>query len=93
MQGRWWRASSILTVAVVIVVVVSSAAVAVAGGVAAACHAGAALEQLVRQLAALPAHAIVYPLPSAVCISMYHDFRLRRADGELAAGAEASSDG
>ncbi len=89
MQGRWWRGSTILTVAVIIMVVLSSAAAAIAGGAATACHAGATVRQIITQLVALPTYTIIGPLPSAVCISMYRDFKLRHAGGGLVERAEA----
>lgn len=84
MQSRWWRGSTILTVAFIIMIVLSIAIGAVGGIVAYLAHTDQAARQIIIQLFALPANAIIYPMLSAVWIAMYDDFKLRREGGDLA---------
>lgn len=90
-RGRWWRASTIFTVAVAMMIVFSLA-VGLIGAVAASLsHSSLVDSQVVVQLFALPTNTIIYPVMSAVWVSMYHDFKLRSEGGDLAARTEALS--
>ncbi len=90
-QDRWWRAAAIFTVAVFIVIVLS-VVFAFVGGIIAALSGSSIMESTsVLQLFTVGSGAVAYPLDAAIWLAMYHDFRLRREGGDLAARAQALS--
>ncbi len=88
-KDRWWRAATIFTVAVIIVLVFTVVFSFVGGLVAALSHTSLMGRAAVLQLFTLGSHAIAYPLDAAIWLAMYHDFKLRREGGDLAARAGA----
>jgi hypothetical protein len=90
-RGRWWHASTIFTVAVTMMIVFSLAIGLIGAVVAGLSHSSLLGSQVVVQLFSLPTNTIIYPVMSAVWISMYHDFKLRSEGGDLAARTEALS--
>ncbi len=88
-QDRWWRAATIFTVAVFIVIVLSVIFAFVGGILAALTHSSIIDSSPVLQLFTVGSGAIAYPLDAAIWLAMYHDFKLRREGGDLAARAGA----
>lgn len=100
-KGHWWRVTMITFVAVVIITILSMAINWTAGlvGGAFGLHAINALTdpaQFIRRMRVVSAIAasagiVTLPLLTAVWLSIYHDLKLRREGGDLAARAEALS--
>jgi hypothetical protein len=86
-RGYWWRTMTILTVAFIIILVFSMVITFAAGAVAAvavASHDIASI-QLSIQVISVIANIFVLPMVPAVLIAIYHDLKLRREGGDLAA--------
>ncbi len=100
-KGHWWRVTMISFVAVIIMAILNMALTWIAGSVVALAgiHAMDALAnpaqfihrmRIVGALAAL-GNVVIIPLLTAVALAIYHDLKLRREGGDLAARAEALS--
>ncbi len=90
-KERWWRAAAIFSVAVIIMLVFTLVFGFVGGLAAALSHTSLAGKATVLQLFSVGSAAISYPLDAAIWLAMYHDFKLRREGGDLAARAGALS--
>jgi hypothetical protein len=86
---HWWRVTAILTVAAIIILVLTLVFSALAGALAVMSHTHASARMLVVQLFSLGSAAISYPLGTAIGLAMYHDLKLRREGGDIAARASA----
>ena len=100
-KGHWWRVTMISFVALIIIAILNMALTWIAGSVVALAgiHAMDALAnpaqfihrmRIVGALAAL-GNVVIIPLLTAVALAIYHDLKLRREGGDLAARAEALS--
>jgi hypothetical protein len=90
-KGHWWRAVGILTVTLIIFVVFSVALNFAAGIAAGLAHFGPARAQIMIALLQMVCYTLLYPFITATLLAMYHDFKLRREGGDLAARVGALS--
>ncbi|MFZ0552772.1 MAG: hypothetical protein WAU49_11350 [Steroidobacteraceae bacterium] len=84
-RGHWWRAIAILTTVIIMLMVlyVALSALGYLGGYLT--HHGPVDHFLIAPLLVVATYTAIYPLGAAVWVSMYHDFKLRREGGDLAA--------
>jgi hypothetical protein len=90
-KGHWWRAVAILSVTFVIFLVVSMAFGLIAGIIAGAAHTKADDARIIQAALQMVPYFIGYPFLTAAWLAMYHDFKLRREGGDLAARMGALS--
>ena len=95
-EGLWWRGVTIFTVGVIIAIVVLitlGLVGGILGSLIAVSHSlGGRTEQtIIQQLFGIVLNTLLYPFMSALMIAMYHDFKLRREGGDLAARVGALS--
>ena len=90
-KGHWWRAVAILSVTLVIFLVVSMAFGLVAGIIVSVTHSRPADARIIQAATQVVPYFIGYPFLTAAWLAMYHDFKLRREGGDLAARMGALS--
>lgn len=84
-RGHWWRTCTILTVALILMLVFSSVIGAIAGAATVLISRDPLLVQLMLQIVGAVANIFLLSMLPAAVISVYHDLKLRREGGDLAA--------
>ena len=83
--GHWWRAMGILTTATIMLIVLFLAATLLSDLDGYLTHYGAVHRLVIGPLLMIVSYVVLYPLAAAIWVAMYHDFKLRREGGDLAA--------
>ena len=84
-KGHWWRAMAILGVGWVIIVVLFIAVALLNDVFAFITHFGSSYRLFAFPLVLTVFYSFIYPMGPALFLAMYHDFKLRREGGDLAA--------
>jgi hypothetical protein len=84
-RGHWWRAATILTVGIIIVLVITVIFSSLGGVVLVMFRLDPMSLILGNQLIAAAERIFVTSMIPALMVAMYHDFKLRREGGDLAA--------
>jgi hypothetical protein len=84
-EGHWWRSAMILTVGIVIVLVIGVVFGALAGLLLLGFRLDPMSLIMANQAISAVERVFVTPMIPAVMVAMYHDFKLRREGGDLAA--------
>jgi hypothetical protein len=84
-KGHWWRAMAILAVGWAIIVVLFIAITLLNDVFAFITHFGSSYRLFAFPLILAVFYTFMYPMGPALFLAMYHDFKLRREGGDLAA--------
>jgi hypothetical protein len=84
-KGHWWRAMAIIGVGTVIITVLFIVIAVLNDVFAFVTHFGSSYRLFAFPLILAVFYTFMYPMGPALFVAMYHDFKLRREGGDLAA--------
>lgn len=84
-ERHWWRTSATLFVAIVIIVVLGVAGSMFSGIAAVVAHGDLVTILLITQLLSAVINVFTMPMLTAAMVAIFHDLKLRRDGGDLAA--------